>query len=94
MIVKLISTLCQGSINCYILTNMFGKCCGLLGILCPVLAHSAIIFGSAEMKSSGRTKATVKGSFKAFNDSVKPMLKSRPVEDEIDSVEEDKGMVV
>lgn len=73
MIGKMLSTLCQGGVNCYILNSMFGKCCGLLGLMCPVLANSIILFGKEEMKESGKAKATIKGTFKAFNDSVRPL---------------------
>lgn len=86
MIGKLLSTLCQGGVNCYILSNMFGKCCGLLGVLCPVLANSAILFGKEEMKESGESKATLKGTLKAFNDSVRP-VKNVSVSNELDTKE-------
>lgn len=66
MIIKILSSLCKGGINCYILSKMFGKCFGILAIICPALANSAIIFGNEEMKNTGNNKATLKGSFQAF----------------------------
>lgn len=94
MIGKLLSTLCQGGVNCYILSNMFGKCCGLLGILCPILANSAIIFGKEEMTDSGRAKATLKGTLKAFNDSVRPVKKISLADEQATEDEDSKGTIV
>ena len=72
MIAKLLSLLMKGSINFYILTSMFGRCCAILGVICPTLAHSAMIFGNEEIKTSGKPKATVKGAFRAFKNRSAP----------------------
>ena len=66
MIFRLASTLLKGGLNFYILTNMFTKCGAMLGVVCPTLAHSAMIFGNEEIKQSGNGKATIKGTYKAF----------------------------
>ena len=59
-----------------------------------MLTNSAIVFGNEEMKQSGRNKATIKGSFKAFRAKGRAAVSDTNVTEQTSEGEETESLTV
>ena len=57
---------CGGGFQCAVLTKIFGRFWGCLGLLCPTGANLAILLGREELRRTGNQRATLQGIIREY----------------------------
>lgn len=65
-IYKIGTAICAGTLNGSAVTQMFGKCCGLLACFLPGIAHLALLYGKEEQHRTGNTRISPKGAWEIY----------------------------